>query len=250
MEPPPVEPPPVEPPPVEPPAPDPFTAVLDDAGRITFTGLGADGAASISFQFDAARLESLAANRNWNGVVEEALRFDVRAASGGDTRSAATFRVNQVGTGEDRAYRVSFGGQSGSGLELRPLDLTTGGLGLGVDEVADGWSSRNDILRSLAALDRADARLQSSSSTLQSQLTVVQTRQTFNEQFAGMLQTQAQQMLAADSLRDYAQALALSGRQQAALGGMSMMFSSPTSIFDLMGDSGFGSGFGRRGFFT
>lgn len=250
VDPPPVAPPPVDPPPVDPPQPDPFTAVLDENGRLSFTGLGADGAATISFRFDAGQLATLASSRSWDGAVEGALRFDVRQASADDLRSGAALRINQVGGTQDRSYRVDFGGQTGAGIDLRALDLTTNGLGLGVDEAANDWNSRADIQRTLEALDRAERRLESGATTLQTQLQVVQSRSLFNDQLADLLQTQSRQMLASDSPRDYAQALALNSRQQLALTGLSMMFNSSASIFDLMGDSGFGSGFGRRGFFT
>jgi flagellin-like hook-associated protein FlgL len=176
-------------------------------------------------------------------------------------RSALIDQFNNLGTQVDQAAKdagfngtnllagdnltIAFNEKTGSArskLSVQGTALSAAGLGLGsfVDSAAAqgganfGVQNNADLVKASDALTNALTSLKSLSSTLGSNLSVVQTRQDFTKQMVEVLDTGAANLTDADMNDEAARSQALSTRQSLAISALSLANTANQGILQLL----------------
>lgn len=139
-------------------------------------------------------------------------KFDVRGSNTGDS---ATIETEQLVDGTDaNNLTVQLNETNTSTVTVVSQNVQTDGQGLQLDFAQNGWNDRADIENSIRQLDAAKLKLRAASSSLGTNLNIIQTRETFTAEFSNVLKEGAGKLTLADQNEEGANILTLQTRQQ------------------------------------
>jgi flagellin len=141
--------------------------------------------------------------------------------------------VNLIAASNVNPLIVSFNNEATNpnSLTISAVDLTSAGMGL---KAANGnWSNSASITNSLSALTSANATLRQQSANLGTNLTTVQTRQTFTTNLINTLTSGAGALTNADTNTESANMLALQTQQQLGISSLSLASQAAQSVLKL-----------------
>jgi flagellin-like hook-associated protein FlgL len=144
--------------------------------------------------------------------------------------SATVTVTNPTGTGENDA-QVVFNTDGTSTITVQAVDTTSSGLS--ISATANSWAANSDVDAAIAELDAAKTSLRSNSKTMATSLGVIQTRETFTENFIDNLRVGADKLTLADGSEEATNMLMLQTRQQLGIQALSMASQSSQSILSL-----------------
>jgi hypothetical protein len=235
------------------------TASVDNLGQLVITGTNSDTLTVQAGKLDAATgaltADVTETNKLTGGVTT--------SAAGGSSaqRSALIDQFNSLRTLLDQAVKdagfngtnllngdsisTAFNEKTGSAqskLQMQSNALSSSSLGLGTfvgSSAAQaganfGVQSKNDLTRASDALTNALASLKSVSSTLGSNLSTVQNRQSFTKEMMNVLDTGAANLVSADMNAEAANSQALSTRQSLGISALSLANQAQQGILQLL----------------
>jgi flagellin-like hook-associated protein FlgL len=139
-------------------------------------------------------------------------KFDVRAAH---DSSDAVLETKQAVDGTDaNNMSVQLNETNTSSVTVVSQNVQTDGQGLKLDLAQNGWNDRADIENAVKQLDAAKLILRSASSTLSTNLNIIQTREDYTAAFSNVLKEGAGKLTLADQNEEGANILTLQTRQQ------------------------------------
>ncbi|HYD69258.1 flagellin [Azospirillum sp.] len=154
-----------------------------------------------------------------------------QAASASSAANLVTVQVTNANTSND--LTVQLNEKNTNSITLGAQNLTTSGQGLQVDFAQNDWTDRADIDKAVEGLDKAKAKLRSSSQTLSTNLNIITTRENFTKEFSDVLVEGANKMTLADQNEEGAGLLMLQTRQQLGTIALSLANQSQQSILRL-----------------
>lgn len=196
--------------------------VADSAGnQVTRSTIGTTDATRLSTGSNSFAFGS-------SGTVR--INVDDLAALTSNVGSPTSFSTETLAdTAND--LRVRFNETGSSSVTIMAANVSTSGLGI---EAATGeWGTLEDIEAAVAQLDQALVKLRQVSTELASNLSVVNTREDFTNNFINTLQEGADKLVLADSNEEGANMLMLQTRQQLGTISLSMASQSAQSILRL-----------------
>ena len=225
---------------------DNLTATLDSTGKLTIQATN---------DFASSTLGSATAGGSIGGTVTSALTWSTASAPVADpeaqeVRSSLVDQYNNIlqqitTTAQDSSFngvnllngdqlKLTFDETGKSVLNITGVTFNAAGLGLanlteGVDFIDN--NATNNVLTDL---NNASTTLQSEASSLGSNLSVVQIRQTFSQSLINVLQTGASNLTLADSNQEAADSQALSTRQSIAVSALALANQSNQSVLQLL----------------
>jgi flagellin-like hook-associated protein FlgL len=138
--------------------------------------------------------------------------FQVRGTNTGQT---ATLSTKQLVDGSDQNnLTVQLNETNTSIVQVVSQNVQTNGQGLQLDQAQNGWNDRSDIQNAIDQLNKATTILRNASSSLGTNLNIVQTRQDFTSDFSNVLTEGASKLTQADQNEESANMLTLQTRQQ------------------------------------
>ncbi|WP_430912572.1 flagellin [Methylobacterium sp. sgz302541] len=155
----------------------------------------------------------------------------------------ASFNGVNLISGKNNDLSISFNPKGNSNLTVASTDETASGLGLSAVSNKDAASStagkgnfllNADINNTVKTLAAATDQLKADSTTLGSNLSVVQNRQDFSKQLANILDTGAANLTNADLNEEAANSQALSTRQSLGISALSLANTAQQSILQLL----------------
>ncbi len=155
----------------------------------------------------------------------------IRSPADGETATISTRQVS-VATPEND-LTVNFNRDGSSKLDIKAVNVDSGPLGLGIDQAANGWRDRSDVNLAIQDLTRADGRLQGALRSLQVNMDLLGTRDSFTSEFAVVLRGGALGLVAADEHEESAQVLTANVRSQLATTMVSLMVQQQQRILSL-----------------
>jgi flagellin len=221
-------------------------ATLDSTGNLVI---------SAGNDFASATLGSVASGGVLGGTVTTALTFTTPNAPVADPVSQST-RANLVTqynnviaqittTSQDASFngvnllagdtlKLVFNETGKSTLSITGLALTPTGLGLTPLTVGTDLIDNNSANQTLTALNQASTTLRSQASSLGSNLSIVQIRQSFSKDLINVLQTGSSNLTLADTNEEAANSQALSTRQSIAVSALALANQSQQSVLKLL----------------
>ncbi len=220
-------------------------AAVDASGKLTI---------SASNDYASSTLGSAVSGGTIGGTITSALTWSTAQAPVADVTASAT-RANLVSqynnimsqittTAQDSSFnginllngdqlKLTFNETGTSTLTIAGVTSNASGLGLsnltsGTDFVDN--ASANTVI---TTLDKAATTLRTQASAFGSNLSVVQTRQDFNKNLIGVLQTGSSNLTLADTNLEGANLLALQTRQQLSTTSLSMAAQSDQAVLRL-----------------
>src|ERR1700690_9815 len=142
--------------------------------------------------------------------------------------------TNLIGT-TSVTLTVSFGTGTNDSLGIASQSMTSGSLGINTaatTSATSGWANASTVLSSCTA---AMTTLQGASQTLSSNLSVIQTRQSFSTGMINVLQTGSDNLVLADTNQEGANMLMLQTRQSLGTTSLSLASQSAQSVLKLFG---------------
>jgi flagellin len=205
--------------------------------------------------YASSTLGSTAAGGTIGGTASTALTWTTASAPVADASSQTT-RANLVSqynnildqinkTAEDSSYnginllngdqlQLTFDETGKATLSITGTTANASGLGLAALTQGTDFVDNNSTNQVLAALQTATSSLQSLASSLGSNLSVVQNRQSFNTSLINVLQTGASNLTIADSNEEAAASQALSTRQSIAVSALALSNQDQQSVLQLL----------------
>jgi flagellin len=222
------------------------SATLDATGQLVI---------SAGNDFASATLGSLADGGVLGGTVTAALNFSAPNPPVADLVSQST-RANLVAqynniiaqittTSQDASFngvnllagdtlKLVFNETGKSTLSITGAALTPAGLGLPTLTAGTDFVDNNSANKTLAALNQASTTLRSQASSLGSNLSIVQIRQSFSKDLINVLQTGSSNLTLADTNEEAANSQALSTRQSIAVSALALANQSQQSVLKLL----------------
>jgi len=219
-------------------------------------GTGGNGTSTIEKNVDievtATNLNGVAVTRsaaNSRGSAklsegENALNFDsgtvrfnvdsrtiLQAASANRSANMVTVQRTDPNTSNDLS--VQFNENNTSTIAVKSVNIQTDGQGLRLDFAQNNFLDRADIDRAVASLDFAKSSLRAASQALSTNLNIIQTRESFTEDFSNVLTEGANKLVQADQNEEGATLLALQTRQQLGTISLSLANQSQQAILRL-----------------
>jgi len=155
----------------------------------------------------------------------------------------ASFNGVNLIAGKNNDLTINFNPKGNSNLTVASSDETAAGLGLNAVTNKGGSAStlgrgffllNADITATVKTLSAASDQLKADSTTLGSNLSVVQNRQDFSKQLANILDTGAANLTNADLNEEAANSQALSTRQSLGISALSLANTAQQSILQLL----------------
>jgi len=151
-------------------------------------------------------------------------------------------QIDQIVQNHDTSYKgvnllngddllVNFNQQRTSNLLIK--GVTYDAKGLGMNESRNEWRTTNDIMKALADIDTATARLETKATDLGMNLNIIKTREDFTQNMINTLTTGADKLTLADMNEEAANLLALQVRQQLATNALSLASQSQQAVLRL-----------------
>ncbi|MBB2964272.1 flagellin-like hook-associated protein FlgL [Methylobacterium sp. R2-1] len=233
------------------------TATVDSSGRFVVTGTGSD---TITLQAGRTAAGTFTADAGETSKLTGGAAFSVAGGTSAQ-RSALVDQFNNLRTQINQAAQdagfngtnllagdsltIAFNEKTGaaqSKLSVQGSALSADALGLGrfVDSAMGqaganfGVQNNADLGKAADALTNALTSLKSLSSTLGSNLSVVQTRQDFTKQMVDVLDTGSANLVNADMNAEAATSQALSTRQSLAISALSLANQANQGILQLL----------------
>lgn len=128
---------------------------------------------------------------------------------------------------------VTFNENRSNSITVESQNVTTGGMGLGIDFAQNDFLDRADIENAISGLDAADQTLRGASQTLSTNLNVITTRENFTEEFSNVLEEGANKLTLADQNEEGTKLLTLQTQQQLATISLSLANQQQQSILGL-----------------
>ncbi len=155
----------------------------------------------------------------------------LQAASASAAKNVITTQQADANTQND--ITVSFNETNTNTITVESQNVTTDGLGLGIDFAQNDFLDRADIEKAISDLDGAQQGLRTASQSLSTNLNVVTTRENFTEEFSDVLVEGANKLTLADQNEEGTRLLALQTRQQLATISLSLANQQEQSILRL-----------------
>lgn len=153
---------------------------------------------------------TLKARGEFTGAREA--KFDLRKAN---TGASATLETKQVVDGSDaNNLAVQLNENNTSNVTVISQNVRTDGQGLKLDFAQNNFSDRADIDNAIRQLDAAKLSLRAASSSLSTNLNIIQTRESYTKEFSDVLIEGANKLVQADQNEEGANILTLQTRQQ------------------------------------
>jgi len=233
------------------------TASIDSSGQLDVVGTGSD---AITLAAGTTSSGTFTASTAETAKLTGGAAFSTAGGTSAQ-RSALVDQFNNLGTQIDQAAKdagfngtnllagdnltIAFNEKTGSAqskLNVQGTALSASALGLGsfVDSATAqgganfGVQNNADLAKASDALTNALTSLKSLSSTLGSNLSVVQTRQDFTKQMVEVLDTGAANLTDADMNEEAARSQALSTRQSLAISALSLANTANQGILQLL----------------
>jgi flagellin-like hook-associated protein FlgL len=140
------------------------------------------------------------------------LLFDVRAGQTGFTSTLSTAQVTNATDANNMTVQLDE--TNVAHIQVTSQSLQTDGQGLAIDKAQNNWFDRADLDNASAMIAAAKTDLEAKSSSLNNSLDVIQTRESFTEQFTNILADGANKLVQADQNEESANMLQLQTRQQ------------------------------------
>jgi flagellin-like hook-associated protein FlgL len=208
------------------------TFVLDDGfgGKATVTGTlsagqtlnfvisgGVNSGAVLQLSLGTSVLQSGASGEmvfNTIGAytAPRSLFFDARAAQTGFTSTLSTAQVTNATDANNMSVQLDE--TNVAHIQVVSKNIQTDGQGLAVDQAQNDWLDRADLDVASKMIQSAKTSLEGSVSSLNNNLDIIQSRQTFTEQFVNILADGANKLVQADQNEESANMLQLQTRQQ------------------------------------
>ena len=226
---------------------DGTSVVVNGVGKIEIT----DGASLTALGFTATQADR--ATTSW---YDESNNSSDLTINGLETRANLASQYNDLLTqidqlANDSSYngvnlvnsssatnklKIQFNSDNTSSVSVQGVDATSSGIGLtAIARTSSGsFSANTDINTVLTNLTSATAKLRSYSSTLGSNLTVVQNRQDFTKNLINTLQTGSAGLTNADLNEEAANSQALSTRQSLAISALSLANTAQQNVLQLL----------------
>ncbi|MBL6931050.1 MAG: hypothetical protein ISR46_06065 [Rhodospirillales bacterium] len=138
--------------------------------------------------------------------------------------------TNPTGIGANDAT-VTFNTDGTSTINVQAVDVTSSGLS--ISAASGSWATNTLVDAAITELDAAKTSLRSNSKTMSTSLGVIQTRETFTENFIDNLRVGADKLTLADGSEEATNMLMLQTRQQLGIQALSMASQSSQSILSL-----------------
>ena len=233
------------------------TASIDSSGQLDVVGTGSD---AITLAAGLTTAGKFTADTTETAKLTGGATFTTAGGTSAQ-RSALIDQFNNLGKQVDQAAKdagyngtnllagdnltIAFNEKTGSArskLDVQGTTLSAAALGLGsfVDSATAqgganfGVQNNADLAKASDALTNALTSLKSLSSTLGSNLSVVQTRQDFTKQMVDVLNTGAANLTDADMNEEAARSQALSTRQSLAISALSLANTANQGILQLL----------------
>lgn len=198
-----------------------FTVSAGATGASITVAGGTNAGANLNLSFTGADFGTSAAG-NIGGATTLKVRgdytatrdakFDVRGINAGDE---ATLETEQLVDGTDaNNLTVQLNETNTSTVTVISQNVQTDGQGLQLDFAQNGWNDRADIENAIRQLDAAKLKLRAASSSLGTNLNIIQTRETYTAEFSNVLKDGAGKLTLADQNEEGANILTLQTRQQ------------------------------------
>jgi len=135
-----------------------------------------------------------------------------KSASANAAKNIVTRQVTDANTQND--ITVSFNEDNTNTVTVESQNVTTSGLGLGIDYAQNNFLDREDIDNAVSQLDGATQKMRDASQTLSTNLNIITTRENFTKEFSDVLTEGANKLTLADQNEEGANLLMLQTRQQ------------------------------------
>jgi hypothetical protein len=223
-----------------------LTATVDANGKLQI---------SASNDFASSTLGSAASGGAIGGTLTTTQTFTVPAAPVADP-VAQTSRANLVAqynnildqittTAQDASFngvnllggdtlKLTFNETGKSTINIQGVTFNSSGLGLASLNAGTDFIDNSATNKVLKNLNNASTTLRSQASALGSNLTIVQTRQSFSKDLINVLQTGSSNLTLADTNEEAANSQALSTRQSIAVSALSLANTSQQSVLQLL----------------
>jgi hypothetical protein len=223
-----------------------LNASIDTTGKLTI---------SAANDFASSTLGSTASGGVIGGTLTTSVTFTTAQAPVADTVAQATRAnlvtqynniLNQINTtSQDSSFngvnllngdklKLVFNETGKSTLNIQGVTFNQTGLGLSTLVSGTDFIDNNATNKTLATLTTAATTLRSESSTLGSNLSIVQIRQDFSKDLINVLQTGSSNLTLADTNAEAANSQALSTRQSIAVSALSLANTSQQSVLQLL----------------
>jgi flagellin len=189
------------------------------------SGANARGAAKLTDGENALQFGSGTVRVNVDSAVIKA------AASAQSSANLATVQRSDANTENDLS--VQFNERNTSNIQVVSRNVSTDGQGLRIDFAQNGFRDRSDIDNAIASLDFAQSTLRGASQSLSTNLNVIQTRDSFTDDFTNVLTEGANKLTQADQNQEGANLLLLQTRQQLGTISLSLANQAQQSILRL-----------------
>ncbi|WP_029012904.1 flagellin [Niveispirillum irakense] len=163
--------------------------------------------------------------------VEVDAKEILNAATAQKTANLTTTQRTDASTEND--LNVQFNSDNTSSINVLSQNVTTNGQGLRIDYAQNGFMDRADIDKAVASLDYATQGLRSASQSLSTNLNVIQTRESFTDEFSNVLVEGSNKLIQADQNEEGANLLLLQTRQQLGTISLSLANQAQQSILRL-----------------
>jgi flagellin-like hook-associated protein FlgL len=140
------------------------------------------------------------------------LLFDARAGQSGYTSTLTTAQVTNATDANNMTVQLDE--TNVAHIQVISQNLQTDGQGLQVDQAQNDWLDRADLDVASKMIAAAKVKLEGSTSNLNNNLDIIQSRQSFTEQFVNILADGANKLTQADQNEESANMLQLQTRQQ------------------------------------
>ena len=155
----------------------------------------------------------------------------LQAASASAAKNIVTQQQADSNTQND--ITVSFNEDNTNTINVASQNVTSGGLGLGIDFAQNSFLDRDDIEAAVDGLDNAQQTLRDASQSLSTNLNIVTTRENFTKEFSDVLTEGANKLTLADQNEEGTNLLMLQTRQQLATISLSLANQQQQSILRL-----------------
>jgi len=141
--------------------------------------------------------------------------------------------VNLISSSTNAPLKILFNSDANNPNELVVNSMELTSAGMGVSTTSGTWNSATDVTNTLSQLTTATSTLRTAASQLGSNLTTVQTRQSFTTTLINTLQDGAGNLTNADMNQESANMLALQTQQQLGTSSLSLASQAAQSVLKL-----------------
>lgn len=189
------------------------------------SGLNARGNAKLSEGENSLNFDS--------GTVRVTVDASTIKAAASSALPANLTTVQRTDANTENDLAVQFNADNTSNIQVVSRNVTSDGQGLRIDYAQNNFLDRSDIDKAVASLDFATSTLRSASQALSTNLNVIQTRESFTNEFSNVLVEGANKLVQADQNEEGANLLLLQTRQQLGTISLSLANQAQQSILRL-----------------